>query len=208
MSEARHRYFILNKPYNMVSQFVSPHAVRLLSELSFNFPPGTHALGRLDNNSEGLLVLTTNKRLTKLLFQSTVPHKRIYLVQINNILSNENLLKLRNGVTIKIAGGVNYITPPCKVDIVEDPNVYGVQFDSASNYGKHTWVRITLFEGKYHQVRKMFGSVRHRCKRLVRVAIEDLTLSGLTPGEIKEIDEEDIFRFLKLAGDQSFISHV
>lgn len=73
-----HRYFLVNKPLNMVSQFVSSHDVRLLGDLNFNFPEGTHAIGRLDQNSEGLLLLTTNKKITKLLFQGTVPHKSIF----------------------------------------------------------------------------------------------------------------------------------
>ena len=64
---ASHRYFIVNKPYDMVSQFVSSHPVKLLGNLDFSFPEGIHAVGRLDNNSEGLLILTTNKKVTKLL---------------------------------------------------------------------------------------------------------------------------------------------
>lgn len=58
----QHQYFLLNKPYGMVSQFISSHHVRLLGELDYNFPTGTHAIGRLDHHSEGLLLLTTNKK--------------------------------------------------------------------------------------------------------------------------------------------------
>jgi 23S rRNA pseudouridine2457 synthase len=61
-SQTGHRYFIINKPYDMVSQFVSTHPVRLLGDLDFNFPEGTHPIGRLDSSSEGLLILTTNKK--------------------------------------------------------------------------------------------------------------------------------------------------
>jgi 16S rRNA U516 pseudouridylate synthase RsuA-like enzyme len=71
MSTSPHRYFIINKPYNMVSQFISSHNVRLLGDLDFDFPEGTHAIGRLDNHSEGLLLLTTNKKVTRLLFDPT-----------------------------------------------------------------------------------------------------------------------------------------
>src|ERR1700733_15348898 len=84
-----HRYFLLNKPRDMVSQFVSSHKVGLLGELNFTFPAGTHALGRLDKDSEGLLLLTTDKRAGRLLFLSGLPHLRTYLVMVQNELSPE-----------------------------------------------------------------------------------------------------------------------
>ena len=82
---AKNRYFIVHKPFNMVSQFVSPDDVKLLGEIDFDFPEGTHAIGRLDNHSEGLLILTTDKRVTKRLFSSKIPHRRTYLVQVNQV---------------------------------------------------------------------------------------------------------------------------
>ncbi len=118
MSEQGYRYFGINKPYNMVSQFVSPDNVGLLGDIDFDFPEGTHAIGRLDNHSEGLLLLTTNKRVTRLLFEGKVPHKRTYLVQVKDVVNADSLHKLRTGVTICIAGGINYTTPPCEVHIV------------------------------------------------------------------------------------------
>lgn len=121
MKESSHQYFIINKPYNMVSQFVSAHEVNLLGQLNFNFPPGIHAVGRLDNRSEGLLILTTNKKVTRLLFLADTPHKRTYLVQVNNALSSENLSRLREGVSIRIKKGEPYTTPACDVTIVENP---------------------------------------------------------------------------------------
>ncbi|MCW3089660.1 MAG: rRNA pseudouridine synthase [Ferruginibacter sp.] len=192
MGETAHRYFIINKPYDMVSQFVSSHGVRLLGDLQFNFPEGIHAIGRLDNHSEGLLILTTNKRITRLLFLGEVPHKRTYLVQVNNVLSEENLHLLQNGITIRVKGGTDYITPPCNVAIVDHPeHLYKYACDTKM-YGQHTWLLITLTEGKFHQVRKMLGAIHHRCKRLIRISIEDLALNDLAPGEVQEI-EEDIF---------------
>jgi len=86
MTQHPNRYFIINKPYKMVSQFVSPDKVNLLGDIDFDWPEGTHAIGRLDNNSEGLLILTTNKRVTKLLFESDTPHKRTYLVHVEKLL--------------------------------------------------------------------------------------------------------------------------
>ena len=98
-SENNRHYYILNKPIRMVSQFVSPHNVGLLADLGFDFPKGTHAVGRLDNNSEGLLILTTNKKVTSLLFSGNTKHKRVYLVQVNNQLGTQSLKQLGSGVS-------------------------------------------------------------------------------------------------------------
>ena len=91
MSEIPRRYFLLNKPHNMVSQFVSSHDVKLLCDLDFKFPEHTHAIGRLDNDSEGLLLLTTDKKVTRLLFLGDSPHNRTYLIMVQNKVSPETL---------------------------------------------------------------------------------------------------------------------
>lgn len=193
-----HRYFIINKPYKMVSQFVSPDDVGLLTEINFPFPEGIHAIGRLDNHSEGLLILTTNKKVTKLLFESKLPHKRTYLVQVRDIVSPQNLLKLQTGVTFRIKGGVDYTTSPCEVLIVDKPVGLYNRPDEFKEGLPNTWLLITLTEGKYHQVRKMVDAVRHRCKRLIRISIENLLLGDLQPGKVKEIEEKEFFKLLKI----------
>ncbi len=193
-----HRYFVLYKPPGIVSQFISPDGVKLLGALDFNFPEGTHAIGRLDKDSEGLLLLTTNKKVTKLLFQGAFPHKRDYLVLVKNEVSSETLLKLQTGVIFKTYDNADYNTGECKVSIVENPKEY---FDFEEILRKdipHTWLHISLTEGKYHQVRKMVRVVHHRCKRLIRVAIEDIELGKMTPGEVRELNEIDFFRLLKI----------
>jgi 23S rRNA pseudouridine2457 synthase len=192
------RYFIINKPYNMVSQFVSPDKVGILKDLPFIFPEGIHAIGRLDNHSEGLLILTTNKKVTKLLFESKVPHKRTYLVQVRDVVTEEKLKLLQTGVTIRVKGGGFYTTSPCEVLIVDKPiNLYNRENEFKEGL-PNTWLTITLTEGKFHQVRKMTDAVRHRCKRLIRLSIEDLALNDLQPGEVKEIEEKDFFEQLKI----------
>jgi len=192
------RYFILNKPYNMVSQFVSSHAVKLLCDLDFYFPEGIHAIGRLDNNSEGLLLLTTNKKITRLLFQGEVPHKRTYLVQVKNIVSEDALLQLRNGITISGKGGEDYLTNCCDVMIVDKPvNLFSSGYELRED-APNTWLRISLTEGKFHQVRKMMAAIHHRCRRLIRISIEDMELDGLLPGQVREIEENVFFQKLKL----------
>ena len=192
------RYFIVNKPHNMVSQFVSSHHVRLLGELSFDFPEGTHAIGRLDNDSEGLLILTTNKKVTRLLFQGKTPHERTYLVRVKGEMSDATLQRLRTGVPICVTGALEYITTPCRVEIVERPAGLFDHPRELPNNAPHTWLLITLTEGKFHQVRKMVAAVSHRCQRLIRVSIEDLLLGDLQPGEVKELPEEMFFSLLKI----------
>jgi 23S rRNA pseudouridine2457 synthase len=197
-----HKYYALNKPYNMLSQFIgngSPN--RLLSEIDFNFPPEIHAIGRLDNLSEGLLLLTTNKKVTKLLFESKRPHQRRYLIQVANDVNEDTLQKMRNGVSIFVKGGVYYTTKECEVYIVD-----GRQYDFSNGFtphknAPHTWLLISLTEGKFHQVRKMVFALGHRCKRLIRLSIEDMHLDNLAPGEVKEYSEEDFFELLHLLDD-------
>ncbi len=196
------RYFIINKPYNMVSQFVSTHNVGLLGDLDFNFPDGTHAVGRLDNHSEGLLILTTNKKVTRLLFSGESAHERTYLVQVNNLLSDESLEKLRTGVPIKIKTGQIYITSPCKVAIVKNPGKLFDMGERLTTHPPYTWILISITEGKFHQVRKMIAAVRHKCKRLIRISIEDLELGNLKAGAVQELEEKEFFNRLKIVNWQ------
>ncbi len=182
----------------MVSQFVSPHNFGLLGDLDFDFPEGTHAIGRLDNHSEGLLILTTNKKVTKLLFQGETMHARTYLVQVKKDVSEQSLQQLKTGVTIRIKGDVDYITKPCTVEIIKDPTNHFNILQDVVIYGQHTWLMITLTEGKFHQVRKMVGVLGHRCTRLIRLSIENIALGNLKPGAVKEMAEEEFFNKLKI----------
>ena len=193
-----HRYFMVNKPFNMVSQFVSSHSVNLLSSLSFNFPEGTHAIGRLDQNSEGLLLLTTNKKVTRLLFQGAVPHKRTYLVQVKNKVTPTTVQKLAQGIEISATYGNSFTTTPCVVELVEKPlNLFEAVKPLHENVIS-SWLLISLTEGKFHQVRKMVAAVNHKCLRLIRVSIEDVQLGAMQPGEVIEVNEQYFFEKLKL----------
>ncbi len=199
MNGIGHRYFIVNKPYNMVSQFVSTDQVRLLSDFNFAFPEGTHAIGRLDNNSEGLLILTTNKKITRLLFQGNKPHTRTYLVQVKGKVTEETLQQLQKGIPIQVTGGGYWVTTPCEATIITQPDYLYEPLELKQNYPPFTWLRILLTEGKFHQVRKMVAAVHHKCQRLIRICIEDLCLDGLPPGCVEEIEEKDFFKLLKIA---------
>ena len=182
----------------MVSQFVSPHKVGLLGDLDVDFPEAIHAVGRLDLDSEGLLLLTTDKKVTRLLFLAAKPHLRSYLVMVQNEMKEETLQLLRAGIPIKIKEGEMYRAKPVSIERINDPEkLYPFAADHRSAY-PHTWLLITLSEGKFRQVRKMVLAARHRCQRLVRLSISNLHLGDLPPGKVKELDKETFFNLLEL----------
>lgn len=182
----------------MVSQFVSPHRVRLLHNLGFDFPEGTHAIGRLDKDSEGLLLLTTDRRITRLLFQSKVPHFRKYLIQVRGVVDEAVVQQLRTGVPIPVAEDTDYVTKPCEVELVEAPAGLFSNGKELHERVPRSWLTISLTEGKYHQVRKMVQAVGHPCKRLIRLSIEDIELEDMQPGEIREMTQEEFYKRLRL----------
>lgn len=182
----------------MLSQFISDSNAAMLGDIDFNFPEGTHAVGRLDKHSEGLLILTTNKRVTKLLFQGPAVHKRTYLAKVRNTVSEERLQQMRTGIKILTRGGQPYITSACAVTVVQPPADLFPSLNPVPDYPPFTWLQVTLTEGKYHQVRKMTAAVYHKCTRLIRTGIEDLLLNDLAPGAVREMEETDFFRLLKI----------
>ena len=193
-----HRYFLINKPYNMVSQFTSPDKVRLLGDLNYPFPKGTHAIGRLDNESEGLLILTTNKKITRLMYSGKKKHLRTYLVMVQNIVSADTLALLQNGISIPIKGGMPYMAKPESVTIVPSATKVYIHAKDERELYPHTWLLITLTEGKFRQVRKMVIAARHRCLRLIRVSIGNLVIGDMPPGQVTELSEETFFKSLNL----------
>lgn len=194
-----HRYFIVYKPYKMISQFISPADLRKLGELDFVFPEGTNAVGRLDNNSEGLLILTTDTKLTQRLLHPDKKHKRSYVVQVEKTVSEETRQKLSSGIEILIKGKKgSYTTLPCTVNIIAKPIDLPKREDTFPEEIPHTWLEFILTEGKNRQIRKMCRLVRHKCWRLIRTKIEDLELGTMKPGEVREMDKKELFKLLKI----------
>ena len=182
----------------MVSQFLSTHDVRLLGAIDFDFPEGTHAIGRLDKASEGLLLLTTDKKITRLLFLGEKPHQRVYHVQVKHIVSQETIKKLSNGVYISAPMGEKYLSTPCEVRQIDPPDYIDYPPRVLYENQHSTWLEIVLADGKYHQVRKMVASVKHRCLRLVRKSIEDIDIVGMKAGEVREVEKDWFYEKLKL----------
>ncbi len=200
------RYFIANKPFNTICQFSEEVAGQAtLAHLNFTFPKDAYPIGRLDQDSEGLLLLTSDRSLNHHLLNPQFAHKRTYLAQIEGIPTAEALGKFRNGVSIKIEKKL-YDTLPAQCKSVEDPSVYfdnqpiwtRLPLPKASGNKPMSWIEVTLTEGKNRQVRRMCAAIGHPCLRLIRTSIMDLKLGDLQPNEVKELNAEAIFSLLKI----------
>jgi len=181
----------------MLSQFVPIAKKRTLSDLNFSFAEGTNALGRLDDNSEGLLLLTNDKKVNRLLMNPENKHQRVYWVQVHGDVQQIALDQLENGVDIILEKSI-YRTLPCEAKIIPSPTHLPPRAHPVGTHFKTTWLELKLIEGKFHQIRKMTDKVGHQTMRLIRVSIENITLNEWIPGSIQEIEAEDFYDKLKL----------
>jgi 23S rRNA pseudouridine2457 synthase len=193
-------YYIIYKPYGMLSQFTreTPEQVTL-HDLKFSFPKDAYPIGRLDKDSEGLLILTNDKRLNAAVLQPGTQHKRTYLAQVENIPDPDALRELRKGVMINIDKGM-YHTLPAEIEVLKEEPVLPERNPPVRFRAEipTTWLKIKLHEGKNRQVRKMTAHINCPTLRLVRVAIENLTIDDIQPGEVRKISPEKLFKLLKL----------
>jgi len=182
----------------MISQFTSSHKKKkCLGELGFPFPKDVYPVGRLDENSEGLLILTNDKSLNFKLLNPAFEHKRIYLVQLQGVITSEALKQLEAGVTIALDAGP-YLTRPCKVKVVPKPEKLPPRGHPISDRLPTSWIELTLTEGKFHQVRKMTAGVGFPCLRLIRIAIEDIRLETMQPSEVRELKKDAVYKKLNI----------
>lgn len=144
------------------------------------------AIGRLDEGSEGLLLLTTDGKESEFIRSKEI--EKEYWVLVDGILKEEILEKLRNGIEIKIENG-KYTTLPCKVERLqkEPENLQGAKKIRDPRHGPTSWISITLSEGKFRQIRKMTAAVGHPTLRLIRVRIGNFLLGNLPPGHVEEV---------------------
>lgn len=188
-------YYIIYKPYKMISQFTSTHKKKCLDSLGFIFPKDVYSLGRLDENSEGLLILSNDKSLNFKLLNPEFEHKRIYHVQLQGIITSEAMKQMETGVTIALEAGA-YHTKPCKVKKIKQPENLPLRAHPVSENLPTSWIELTLTEGKFHQVRKMTAGVGFPCIRLIRIAIEDIRLEQMQPGDVRELKQDAVYKKL------------
>lgn len=192
------RYFIIYKPFGVLSQFSGEG--QTLASL-FDFPKEVYPVGRLDKDSEGLLLITDDKWLNHHLLNPRFGHQRTYLAQVEGIPTPEALKSLGNGVKINV-DGKDYLTKPAIAKLLpESPEL--PDRDPPIRYRKNvpdSWVELTLIEGKNRQVRKMTAAVGFPTLRLVRKSMEKINIANFKVGEVQELDQETVYHKLGLTG--------
>lgn len=183
------RYLVFYKPFRVLSQF-SPEGEKItLASYFQGLSKDIYPVGRLDYDSEGLLLLTDDKALTNRLLNPAFGHVRTYYVQVEGVPDTEALGQLRAGVWIN-AGGKKFKTKPAEVTLMDAPEV--PERNPPIRFRKNvpdSWIRLTLTEGKNRQVRHMTAAVGHPTLRLIRHSIGQLSIDGIMPGTYREYDQ-------------------
>jgi len=185
-------YIAFYKPFDVLSQFTKEIETHKTLADYLNIAKDIYPVGRLDRDSEGLLLLTDDKRLNHKLLDPKYKHPRTYWVQVDGAITHEAIIALEAGPTIKV-GKSMYKTQKCKVNITDRPDLPDrIPPIRVRKSIPTSWASITLTEGKNRQVRKMFASAGFPVLRLVRNSIQNLELSGLVPGEHRIVTKFDI----------------
>lgn len=187
------RSFLIYKPYGMLSQFTRETAEqRTLADLDFNFPVDVYPVGRLDYDSEGLLLLTNDKTLNFKLLNPENAHQRKYFVQVEGDVTAAAIAALCKGVAISLQGKT-YQTMPATVKKIEPPSLPERLPPIRTRLNVPTsWLSISLQEGKNRQVRRMTAAVGFPTLRLVRIQLLHWQIGAMQPGEIVEIEGVEI----------------
>lgn len=181
------RYFLFHKPYGVLSQFTPEDGARSLAE--FGLPKGVYPAGRLDKDSEGLLLLTDDGPLIERLLNPRNEKPKTYWALVERIPTEESLQRMRAGLRIE-----DYQTKPCAVRLLDPqpdvpPREPPVRLRKSV---QDVWLEVQLIEGKNRQLRKMTAAIGHPTLRLVRQGMANLRLQGMAPGEWREIERGDI----------------
>jgi len=187
------KYYVLHKPYGYMSQFSPLENKETLADL-LDIEKSCYPVGRLDEKSEGLLILTNDKSLTESLLNPENKHPRTYLVQVEGQITKKAIRTLSEGVKISLPNG-DYTTLPAKVKKIGKPKLQErrppVRTDVQSS-----WIKITLIEGKNRQIRRMTAKVGFPTLRLVRSHIVDLELGQIPAGDFRIFSKAEMYKKL------------
>jgi 23S rRNA pseudouridine2457 synthase len=186
-------YYIIHKPFQVLSQFTAPENKLCLKDI-FVVPADVYGIGRLDYDSEGLLILANDKHLNQKLLSPSNHHEREYWVQVEGSPDLDSLKTLEGGLDINIDGKIHH-TKPCRASLF--PIVPTIpERNPPIRFRKNiptTWIRLVLTEGKNRQVRKMTAKIGFPTLRLIRYRIGGIMLDGLKAGEIKTLNKNEIY---------------
>ncbi len=178
------RLILFNKPYGVLCQFTDPGGTSAHATLAdYVDVPGVYPAGRLDTDSEGLLVLTDDGRFQARIADPRHKLAKTYLVQVEGVPDEAALDTLRRGVRLK-----DGMTRPAKARLIDDPDLW--PRDPPIRVRKSvpdSWIELTITEGKNRQVRRMTAAVGFPTLRLVRWRVGDWTVEGLAPGKWREV---------------------
>lgn len=185
------QYYVFYKPFNVLCQFSPEGGKQTLADYFTGISKSVYPVGRLDYDSEGLLLLTDDKTLTHQLLEPSFAHKRTYLVQVDGDITERAIHMLSNGVNIAIDGKVHRTKRAEAERLPDEPELPAR--NPPIRFRKNiptSWIALTLTEGKNRQVRRMTAAAGFPTLRLVRYSIGRVNIDGMHPGEYKVMDEE------------------
>lgn len=182
----------------MLSQFTSDGGKQCLADLDFLFPKDVYPVGRLDELSEGLLLLTNDKRVNQLLLNPKHAHTRVYQACVSGKITQDAINQLEIGVEIKAKKTKHFVKAKSALAI-DSPSFpeRRVSFSYSKLKGL-SWLELTLTGGKNRQVRKMTAAVGFPTLRLVRTSIEGIFLGKMMPEDVREFEASEFYRLLKI----------
>jgi 23S rRNA pseudouridine2457 synthase len=191
-STVKMEYYLIYKPYQVLSQFTSTDGKLCLKDI-LNVPKNVYPVGRLDYDSEGLLLLTNDTSINHQLLHPKFAHARTYWVQVDGAITNDAVEALSKGVTISVDGKI-YETKKATLNILPD-NLLVPERNPPIRVRKSiptSWVSIQLTEGKNRQVRKMFASVGFPVVRLIRSQIGQFSIAQMQPNDCLSLSFEEV----------------
>ena len=195
------RYFIVYKPYQTLSQFTSALNKKTLADY-FSVPKNVYPVGRLDEDSEGLMILTNDKKLNHHLLNPENEHDREYWVQVEGEITNDAVMQMQQGLQLNIKNKTSQTKTSIVTIFNKDPEVRDriPPIRYRANIAT-SWIKIILKEGKNRQIRKMTAKVGFPTLRLIRVRIVDIELKNMQPATMIELSQKSIYKKLFHATD-------
>jgi 23S rRNA pseudouridine2457 synthase len=192
------KYFVIYKPFQVLSQFTPENNKACLKDF-FEVPTDVYPVGRLDYDSEGLLLLTNDKSLNHRLLHPSFAHEREYRVQVEGLITNEALQLLATGITIS-SDGKPFRTQPGKASRLPE-NIEIPDRKPPIRFRQNiptSWIKLVITEGKNRQVRKMTAATGFPTLRLIRYRLAGLTLDAMLPGDMIDMIQNDVYGKLGL----------